>query len=192
MMNRRIALKQLGLLTAGAALLPACVKEAAKSATITLKNIHVSGGQEAVLAEMAETLIPTTDIPGAKAMNAHHFVLRMVDDCQPEEMQKDFEKGFAEFEQAVDKKHGKSFDELSPSDRKAFLTEIDATAKAEREKDSLSAVSKFYSLVRRYTIQGFTSSEYVLTNVFAYNMIPGKFVGCVPIADKNDVKTVMG
>ena len=192
MINRRVALKQLGLLTAGVALLPGCVKDAPKAASITLKNIHVNGGQEAVLAEIAETLIPTTDIPGAKAMNAHHFVLRMIDDCQPEETQKDFEKGFAEFEKAVEKKHGKSFDELSAADRKAFLTEIDVAAKAEREKDDLSSVSKFYSLVRRYTIQGFTSSEYVLTNVFHYNMIPGKFVGCVPIQDKNDVKTVMG
>lgn len=192
MINRRIALKQLGLLTAGAALLPACVKEAPSAASITLKNLHVTGEQEAVLAEMAETLIPTTDIPGAKSMNTHQFVLRMIDDCQPEETQKDFEKGLAEFQQAVDKKHGKSFDELSPSERKAFLTGIDATAKAEREKDNLSAVSGFYSLVRRYTIQGFTSSEYVLTNVFHYNMIPGKFVGCVPVTDKNDLKTVLG
>lgn len=192
MMNRRIALKQLGLLTAGAALLPACVRDTAKSASITLKNIHISGGQEFVLAEIAETLIPTTDIPGAKAMNAHHFVLRMVDDCQPEEAQKEFEKGLADFEKAVEEKHGKSFDELSPSDRKAFLTEIDATAKAEREKESVSALSKFYSLARRYTIQGFSSSEYVLTNVFNYNMIPGKFVGCVPIVDNNDLKTVLG
>ncbi|MEJ1240397.1 gluconate 2-dehydrogenase subunit 3 family protein [Chryseolinea sp. T2] len=192
MINRRNALKQLGLLTAGVALLPGCVKDAPKTASITLKNIHVSGSQEATLAEIAETLIPTTDIPGAKAMNAHQFVLRMIDDCQPQETQKDFEKGFAEFEEAVEKKHGKSFEELTPADRKSFLTEIDATAKAEREKDNLSSVSKFYSLVRRYTIQGFTSSEYVLTNVFHYNMIPGKFVGCVPIQDKNDVKTVMG
>ena len=74
----------------------------------------------------------------------------------------------------------------------ARAQQIDATAKAEREKDSMSALSRFYSLTRRYTIQGFTSSEYVLTNVMHYDMIPGKFVGCVPVEDKNDIKTVMG
>lgn len=191
-MNRRIALRQLGLITAGAALLPACVKEAAKATSITLKNIKVSGGQEAVLAEVAETLIPATDIPGAKAMNLQQFVLRMVDDCQSAEAQKDFESGFAAFEQAVDKKFGRSFDELSAADRKAFLTGLDETAKAEKEKESLSQLSKFYLMTRRYTIQGFTSSEYVLTNVLPYNMIPGKFQGCVPITDKNDIKTIIG
>jgi hypothetical protein len=191
-MNRRIALKQLGLLTAAAALVPGCVKEAAKVASITLKNIKVNGDQEAVLAEIAETLIPTTDMPGAKAMNLQQFVLRMVDDCQPADSQKEFEKGFAEFEQAVDKKYGKRFDALDAVDKKAFLSELDATAKAEREKESMSSLSKFYSMTRRYTIQGFTSSEYVLTNVLPYNMIPGKFIGCVPVQDKNDIKTVIG
>lgn len=191
-MNRRIALKQLGLITAGAALLPACVKEAAKPASIALKNLKIGGSQEAILAEVAETLIPATDMPGAKEMNLQQFVLRMVDDCQPADAQKDFETGFAEFEQAVDKKYGKSFDDLSSADRKSFLTELDQTASAERGKESLSALSKFYGMTRRYTIQGFTSSEYVLTNVLPYNMIPGKFVGCVFITDKNDIKTIIG
>lgn len=191
-MNRRIALKQLGLITAGAALLPACVKEAAKATSITLKNLHISGGQETVLAGIAETLIPATDMPGAKAMNLQQFILRMVDDCQSPEAQKDFENGFAAFEQAVDKKYGKSFDELTATERKTFLTELDTTAKAEREKQSLSSLSKFYSMTRRYTIQGFSTSEYVLTNVLPYNMIPGKFIGCVPITDKNDIKTIIG
>jgi hypothetical protein len=104
MINRRIALKQLGFITAGVALLPGCVREATKSVSVQLKNIHINGNQEAVLAEIAETLIPTTDTPGAKAMNVQQFILRMVDDCQPAESQKDFEKGLAEFEQAGDKK----------------------------------------------------------------------------------------
>jgi hypothetical protein len=191
-MNRRIALKQLGFITAGVALLPGCVKEAARPASIALKNIKSSGNQEARLADVAETLIPATDMPGAKAMNVPQFVLRMVDDCQPIEAQKDFEKGIAEFEQAVDKKYGKSFEALSVSDRQAFLKELDVAARAEREKDNMSPVSKFYALTRRYTIQGFTSSEYVLTKVLPYNMIPGKFIGCVPITDKNDLKTIIG
>lgn len=191
-MNRRIALKQLGFITVGAALLPGCVKEAASSASVALKNIQITGSQEAIIAEIAETLIPATDMPGARAMNLQQFVLRMVDDCQPSETQKDFAQGLAEFEQAVDKKFGKSFEALSSSDKKSFLTELDATTKSEREKDSLTALSKFYSMTRRYTIQGFTSSEYVMTNVLPYNMIPGKFIGCVPITDQNDIKTIIG
>lgn len=191
-MNRRIVLKQLGFITVGAALLPGCVKQAAPSASVALKNIQISGGQESIIAEIAETLIPATDMPGAKSMNLQQFVLRMVDDCQPSDTQKDFEKGLAEFEQAVDKRFGKSFDAISASDKKTFLAELDATAKSEREKDNLTALSKFYSITRRYTIQGFTTSEYVMTNVLPYNMIPGKFIGCVPITDKNDIKTIIG
>lgn len=190
-MNRRIALKQLGLITAGAVLLPACVQQAAKPASIALKNLQITGSQEALVAEFAETLIPATDIPGAKAMNLQQFVLRMIDDCQPPDVQEEFGKGLAAFEQTVDKKFGKSFDELGVSERKGLLNELESAAKAE-QPSGLSAVSKFYSLTKRYTIQGFTTSEYVLTNVLPYNMIPGKFIGCVPITDKNDIKTIIG
>lgn len=191
-MNRRLALKQLGLVTAGVALLPGCMKQAPKPASIALKNIQVNSAQEAVVAEVSETLIPATNMPGAKALNLQQFILRMVDDCQPSESQKDFEAGLKAFEDAVDKKYGKSFDQLSVADRKTFLSELDATAKTEREEERLSPMSRFYLLTRRYTIQGFASSEYVLTNVLPYNMIPGKFIGCVPITDKNDIKNVIG
>lgn len=191
-MNRRLALKQLGVITAGVALLPGCVKEAPKAASIALKHLNISGTQESVVAELAETLIPSTDLPGAKAMNLQQFVLRMVDDCQPSESQQEFVKGLQEFQTAVDKKFGKSFDALSSDEKKAFLIEVDAAAQAEREKDNMSAVSKFYSLTRRYTVQGFTTSEYVLTEVLPYNMLPGKFLGCVPVTDKNDIKTIIG
>jgi hypothetical protein len=191
MMNRRIAIKQLGLITAGAMLLPGCVKET-KSVSVALNNLSITGDQEALLIEVAETIIPATDIPGAKALNLQQFVLRMIDDCQAPEEQKQYEKGLAAFESAVEKQYGKSFVALSAADRKTFLAGLEQTAKAERGKDQLSALSSFYSLTKRYTVQGFTTSEYVMTNALPYNMLPGKFIGCVPITDKNDIKTVIG
>ncbi len=190
-MNRRIALKQLGLVTAGAMLLPGCLKQV-RPLSVALNNLSVTGEQEGLLAEMAESIIPATDIPGAKALNLQAFVLRMVDDCQDADAQKNFETGLSQFDEAVVTKFKKPFEECSAKERKEFLLEIDFTAKAERESDKSTPVSVFYSLVKRYTIQGFLNSEYIMTNVLVYNMIPGKFVGCVPVKDKNDIKTVIG
>ena len=111
-MKRRIALKQLGFITAGAMILPSCIQQV-KQATIPLSNIIVNGDQEALLAEIAETLIPATDIPGAKALNIHHFVLKMVDDYQDKESQQQFVAGLLQVEKTVKEKFDKPFDECS-------------------------------------------------------------------------------
>jgi hypothetical protein len=84
-MKRRIALKQLGLITAGAMILPTCVKEV-REVSIALKNIALTGDQETLLAEFVGTIVPKTDIPGASELKVHEFVLRMVDDCHDKEV----------------------------------------------------------------------------------------------------------
>ncbi|MEO8471472.1 MAG: gluconate 2-dehydrogenase subunit 3 family protein [Chryseolinea sp.] len=190
-MNRRIAIRQLGFITAGVMLLPSCVKPA-RPVSIALKHLSISGDQESMLAEIVDTIIPATDIPGGKQMNLQAFVLRMVDDCQTPEAQKNFETGLASFEDEVKKKYSKSFEECTPGERKSFLLEIDKLAKADRQGKKENPLTTFYSMTKRYTMKGFTNSEYVMTNIFAYNMLPGKFLGCVQIKDKNDVKTIMG
>ena len=190
-MNRRLALKQLGFVTAGAMLLPGCVKEA-RQATVSLTNLKITGDQEAIIAELVETIIPETDIPGAKSLKVPEFVLRMVDDCQSPEVQKEYEQGTAAFSEAVEKEFGESFDALTPEKRKVFLEGIERKMKDEQANGKLSPLSSFYATTKRYTIQGFTNSEYIMTHQLPYNMLPGKFIGCVPITDKNNILTVIG
>jgi Gluconate 2-dehydrogenase subunit 3 len=190
-MKRRIALKQLGLMTAGAMLIPSCVKQITQ-ASIPLKNIVVNGDQEALLAEIAETIIPATDIPGAKALNAHRFILRMVDDCQDKESQQQFVTGLSQVDAAIKQKFNKSFEECSTDERKKFLLDLEEKNKKAEDNDKKEDLPAFYSLTKRYSVQAFLGSEYVMTNVLVYNMIPGKFQGCVEIKDKNDIQTVIG
>lgn len=190
-MKRRIALKQLGFITAGAMILPSCVQQA-KEATIALKNIIINSDQELLLAEIAETIIPATDIPGAKALNLHHFILRMVDDCHDEESQKQFVSGLSLIEKAVKEKLNKPFEECSPEERKQILLEIEQKNKAAKDGEKKEDLPVFYSITKRYTSQAFLSSEYVMTNVLKYNMVPGRFEGCVEIKDKNDIQTIIG
>ena len=190
-MKRRIALKQLGFITAGAMVLPSCVQQA-KEATIALKNIIINGDQEVLLAEIAETIIPATDIPGAKALNLHHFILKMVDDCQDKESQQRFISGLSMVEKTVKEKFDKPFDECSSEERKKFLVEIEQKNKNAKDGEKKEDLPAFYSLTKRYSAQAFLSSEYVMTNVLKYNMVPGKFEGCVEIKDKNDIQTIIG
>lgn len=173
--TRRTVIRQFLYASAGIVLIPSCVQENKSKASVLLKNFSITGSQEAMLAELSETIIPKTSTPGAKDISAHLFLLKMMDDCRSKEDQEKFLSGLKAFEQASKEKSNKSFVESSPEQRAAFLTELAAV------KDKDNAAAEFFSTVKRYTVQAYTSSEYFLTKVQAYELIPGRYHGCVPV-----------
>ncbi len=173
-MNRRSSLKTLLIISAGAALLPSCLQDEKKSSN-SLKNIKINGKDEELLSDLSETIIPKTDTPGAKDVSAHLFALMMIDDCYAPADQDKFVKGLKDFEDFSKKKFDKSFLKCSQSEKEEILKSI------ESKKDVQENVSFFYNSMKRLTIQAFTSSKYYLTKVQVYQLVPGKFYGCVPV-----------
>ena len=174
MVNRRSAIRQLFCVSAGAFLLPSCMHDTSKS-SILLKNLSISAEQERMLQELAETIIPATTTPGAKDIYAHLFALRMLDDCYKKEEQQKFLSGMEQFRKRAKSELDDSFADAMPSKRQKFLTQI------ESEKTSNEDLSYFYSTAKRLTIQAYTTSEYYLTKVQVYEMIPSRYHGCVPV-----------
>lgn len=172
-MNRRTVIKNFLFVSAGTALLPSCMHEERKP-SISLKNISITGDQEKLLAELSETFIPATDTPGAKDLSAHLFVLKMVDDCYTKADQQKFMSGFNAFEKNTQQKQGKSFVDCSASQRDSIVAALDNTKK---DDDDLSF---FYNAAKKLTIQAYTTSQFYLTKINIYKMIPGRFQGCVP------------
>jgi hypothetical protein len=37
--------------------------------------------------------------------------------------------------------------------------------------------------MKGYTLRGYATSEYYLTNIRDYKILPGKFKGCVPVSN---------
>ena len=81
-MKRRTVLRNLAMASAAAILLPACVSDP-KKVSIALNRLQVTPDDEELLGNIADTLIPTTETPGARDTSAHLFALVMVDDCLP-------------------------------------------------------------------------------------------------------------
>ena len=79
-MDRREAIKRAALLVGGSIMMPDILK-AWTSPTITNKAFRISLTQDQTLAELCETIIPTTDTPGAKAAGVADFVKKMLADC---------------------------------------------------------------------------------------------------------------
>jgi len=177
-MNRRTVIKNFLLFSAGAALIPSCLHEESKS-SILLKNIKVNGDQEKMLAELAEKIIPKTSSPGAKDISSHLFILMMVDDCYSAEDQQKFIQGMNQFEAFAKKNYGDSFLQCTAPQKEELLKKI------ESKKDVPEEVAAFYAITKKLTIQSFTSSKYFLTNIQVYELIPGRFHGCVPVKNNS-------
>jgi hypothetical protein len=190
-MQRRTALKQLMIVAGGAAMLPACVRNI-KQVSIELKNLKVTPSQEELLAEITETIIPSAETPGAKDLKLHQFVLRMVDDCFEHEQQEHFLIGLSAFDEMAEKKMGDSFMDLNNEQRESVLKELEVIKNGENKEEKEQSINQFYSMLKNLTVQGYVTSEYVMTSQLYYNMTPGEFKGCVEVKDAKDYKTILG
>ena len=170
-MNRRAAVRNLLYIAGGTLVLPACIRKSGR-ASIALTNIAISEGQEQLLADLTETLIPTTDTPGAQALLLHLFVLKMVDDCHGPEEQEQFTKGISAFATWSENELGSTFANADMAKRLDLLAQI--------EESDDEALKRFFSITKRRTIQGYMNSKYVMTNLVKYELVPGRYNGYAP------------
>lgn len=178
-MNRRTALKQAALLASSVALLPSC-NFGPERVAIALNNLQLDAGMQDVLAQVVEAIIPSGEIPGAKELEVNKFVLVMVDDCVKKEDQDKFVAGLKQFESFVKSHFERSFARGDQEYREKVLTEIAAMRDSEQQPiQGLKDVQAFLSMTKRYSIQGFMSSQYVMTEKFPYKHVPGPFQACV-------------
>jgi hypothetical protein len=171
--SRRDTLKQLAFISIGMAIIPSCLSDRSKSSML-LKNLSISPANEAMLAELCEIIIPKTNTPGAKDISAHLFVLTMVDDCANKEQQQAFLKGMEDFNSLCKSTTGKPLVDCDASEKKKITEALLAI----KEEDT--PLKHFLGMVKGRTIQAYTSSEFFLTKVQVYELVPGRYHGCVP------------
>lgn len=176
-MDRRSSIKVLLVGSAGILVLPSC-SWFGRDPVVALKNFTLQIKEEDIIAAICDTLIPETKkqelvIPGALATQALEFSLTMVDDCYSPKQQQKFVKGLKEFDLLCEQSKAKSFHKLEVDERLAFLEVISKGENISKE------VVFFFQNLRQLTIRSFTQSEFYLTQVNEYKLVPGVFYGCV-------------
>ncbi len=168
-MERRNALKSMAMLIGGAVALPEWAN-AWSTNSITAKN-WLRPNLASVLSEAVETIIPKTNTPGAKDLGLDTFVQKMVADCYSKEVQSAFAKGIGQIDSVAQQKYSKPFVQLDTPQRIELLKGFESGAET---KD-------FYGLLKGLTVRGYLNSEYVMTNNTHYEMVPGRYHGCVKV-----------
>ena len=172
-MERRFAIKQILIMAGGLALLPSCLRESGKS-SILLKNIDVDLDQEMLLAEIVETIIPKTSTPGGKELKLHLFALKMLDDCHEEAEQRTFFKGLSYFQEHTEKQFGSPYSKLASAEREQALLTME-------NENTPSDGQVFFTILKRRTIEGYLNSQYVMTNLLKWELVPGRYNGYHPV-----------
>jgi hypothetical protein len=176
MMKRRTALRSLALALGGTVVLPAWATQWSAESMGNLPAGLAAPDQQALLAEIVETIIPTTDSPGAKALGVHLFILKMLADCYEKSEQTRFLNGLEDLDKSVQSSYGQSFTACSESQRLEILQGREAAVKSlPAGKDS------FFAFLKNMTIQGYLNSEYVMREVYKYELVPSRYHGCVPV-----------
>ncbi len=171
-MQRRTALKGLAVTLGGLAGLPAWATNWTAQSLGPIAT--VSADDESLLGDIVETFIPETTTPGAKSLNVHRFALRMIKDCYPATAQATLQQGLTLTETTAQQTYSKPFTSCDATQRKDVLAKLSASTDP--------AGKAFVNLIKRLTIQGYTNSEYYMVNIQKFNMAPGYYHGCVPVA----------
>lgn len=169
-MQRRTALKSLSVALGGLVSMPAWATSWTPDSIGNDKSLSAS--DEAILAEIVETIIPETKTPGAKSLKVHQFALRMINDCYGEAAQKNLQQGLVKTDELAKQINSKSFVECDAQQRKDTILQLSKADEASK---------KFVEMIKNLTIRGYTNSEYYMVNVQKYVMAPGFYHGCVPV-----------
>jgi hypothetical protein len=197
--NRREVIRRVSALLGGVALvggkalLAACERASFPLQEATLGEFTAK--DIAFLDEIADTILPETKTPGAKAAKTGAFMALMVTDSYRPAEQKIFREGMRKVDDAARKANGLAFMEATPAQRLAVLTMLDHEQKrmmdareaADRSKQSLAPLpadekepAHYFRMMKELALLGYFTSELGCTQALRFTETPGRFDPCLP------------
>ena len=176
-MNRREALSSVALLLGGTIIGSQAFLSGCKSSTDA--GTSFSATDISFLDEVAETILPATGTPGAKAAKVGEFMTVIVKDCYVEADQKIFMEGMKKLDEASKKKNSKTFMESSPEQRHDLLVDLDKEAKEYQKTKKKEDPNHYFRMMKELTLWGYFTSEVGAKQALRYVAVPGKFEGCI-------------
>ncbi|MEO5599606.1 MAG: gluconate 2-dehydrogenase subunit 3 family protein [Cyclobacteriaceae bacterium] len=178
-MNRREAISAVSLLLGGTIVGSGIFLESGCSSSPEHVGGLINQDQLDLLDEIAETILPKSDTPGAKEARVAEFMAVMVNDCYTKAEQKIFLDGLKKIDEECKRVNGKSFAEINSQERTAFLTQLDVEQKVYMENKKLEQATHYFRMMKELTLLGFFTSEVGATKVLRYIAVPGKYDGDV-------------
>jgi hypothetical protein len=177
-MERRDLIKMIALATGsvfvGGGILTGCKPDA------TLGGAIFSDADISFLDEVAETILPATKTPGAKAAKVGELMKIMVNDTYTVKDQKIFHDGILKLNEASKKVNGKDFLDATAAERTTLLISLDNEAKEYKKTKKDTDDTHYFTMMKQLTMLGFFTSKEGATQALRYEAVPGRYDGNYP------------
>lgn len=137
--------------------------------------------ERALVAAVADAILPRTDTPGALDVNVPAFVELITAEWMSEAERTEFRDGLAAFERHAVDGYGLRWPALDPVQR---LGELDWASSA---LDAGVPAKRAYRRLRGHVLHGYLTSERVRREVLKVNITPGHYRGDVPVTQRAEV-----
>jgi hypothetical protein len=198
--SRRDAIQRVTVLLGGVALVDvdrvfAAMADAAAQETTAAQGVGTfTAADVAFLDDIAETILPETSTPGAKAARAGAFMALIVTDAYTPRNQQIFRDGMKRLEEASQRDYAASFVQARPEQRLALLQRFDRERQAELDARKATQRSRapaapspppdtpvhFFRLMKELTLLGYFTSEIGYRQALRYMESPGRYDPCAP------------
>ena len=184
--TRREAILRVSALFGGAALvgqaamLAGCAAPSNRPQISTAAGALFRPGDVALLGEIADTILPDTSTPGAKAAGVGPFIAMMVTDVYFPDDQQVFLEGLRDLQTRCLVAYGAHFQAITGPQRIDLLEELDAEQYLYMETSAEDAPAHYFRMLKELTLLGYFTSEIGYTQAMRYVETPGRFDPCVP------------
>jgi hypothetical protein len=148
----------------------------------------------ALLDEIAETILPETSTPGAKAAKTGAFMALMVTDAYTDREREVFRDGMRQVDAACARANGVPFVSASPAQRLTIVEVLDREQKAAMdarlpapsnrapmpEVPPTDEPAHYFRMMKELALLGYFTSEIGCTKALRYIEAPGKYDPCAP------------
>lgn len=179
-MDRRELLRTIAALTGCA-----FVGAEPASALVYVQSVDMDSwfdSQIKLLDEIAETILPRTDTPGAKDAKVGEFIARYAPACYTPAQIGALMYGLGEIDKRTREAFGSNFLAAQTEQRRELLVDIDKEAKHYVPPSGKTPEESphYFVLLKQLTLYGFFTSESGATQVLRYRPIPGAYKGSIP------------
>jgi hypothetical protein len=181
-MNRRRAIYSIALLSSGVAASGSGYEwySIAKTPDLTFLD-----NNKAMVADLAEVIIPRTDTCGAKDVMAHETIVTLIKNAD-RKTQNNFVDGLKAVHVYTNDRYGRLFAQLT------FQEQQDVVKRFQEKGWNLSGLlgkaknkllgKSFFQILKEQTTIAFCTSQCGATQALAYDFIPHKYNGCMKLA----------
>src|SRR5437899_12989934 len=186
--DRREALRRAALLLGGAlsastlaGVLAGC--EARRTPDGAWAPRALSSDQLDLVATIAEHILPETDTPGARAVGVHEFIDAMLAEGYAGEDRARFFAGLTDVDARARAACGRPFLECARVQQRAGLDDLAREAFTWPLPGLARTEVPFFRTFKELTLVGYYTSEVGATRELHHEPVPGRYAGCVPLAE---------